>query len=36
LGRGAFHGAVSGRFLEPLVATFAGGLNSHGLEPGAH
>ncbi len=36
LGRGAFHEAVSGRFLEPLVAAFAGGLNSHGLEPGAH
>ncbi len=36
LGRGAFHEAVSGRFLEPLVATFAGGLNSHGLESGAH
>jgi hypothetical protein len=34
LGRGAFHETVSGRFLEPLVATFAGGLNSHGLEPG--
>jgi hypothetical protein len=25
-----------GRFLEPLVAAFVGGLNSHGLEPGAH
>jgi hypothetical protein len=36
LGRGAFHEAVSGRFLEPLVAAFARGLNSHGLEPGAH
>jgi hypothetical protein len=36
LGRGAFHEAVSGRFLEPLVTAFAGGLNSHGLEPGAH
>jgi hypothetical protein len=31
LGRGAFHEAVSGRFLEPLVVAFAGGLNSHGL-----
>jgi hypothetical protein len=27
---------MSGRFLEPLVAAFAGGLNSHGLKPGAH
>ncbi len=36
LGQGAFHEVVSGRFLEPLVAAFAGGLNSHGLEPGAH
>ncbi len=36
LGRGAFHEVVSGRFLEPLVAAFAGGLNSHGLEPNAH
>ncbi len=36
LGRGAFHEAMSGRFLEPLVAAFAGGLNSHGLELGAH
>jgi hypothetical protein len=36
LGRGAFHEAVSGRFLEPLVAAFVRGLNSHGLEPGAH
>ncbi len=36
LGRGAFHEAVSGRFLEPLVAAFARGLNSHGLKPGAH
>jgi hypothetical protein len=36
LGWGAFHEAVSGKFLEPLVATFAGGLNSHGLEPSAH
>jgi hypothetical protein len=36
LGRGAFHEAVSSRFLEPLVVAFAGGLNSHGLEPGAH
>ncbi len=36
LGRGAFHEAMSGRFLEPLVAAFARGLNSHGLEPGAH
>jgi len=36
LGRGAFHEVVSGSFLEPLVAAFAGGLNSHGLEPGAH
>jgi hypothetical protein len=36
LGRGAFHEAVSGRFMEPLVVAFAGGLNSHGLEPGAH
>ncbi len=27
---------MSGRFLEPLVVAFAGGLNSHGLEPGAH
>ncbi len=25
-----------GIFLEPLVATFAGGLNSHSMEPGAH
>ncbi len=36
LGRGAFHETMSSRFLEPLVASFAGGLNSHGLEPGAH
>jgi len=36
LGRGAVHEAVSGRFLEPLVAAFARGLNSHGLKPGAH
>ncbi len=36
LGWGAFHEAVSSRFLEPLVAAFAGGLNSHGLEPCAH
>jgi hypothetical protein len=36
LGRGAFHEAVSGRFLEPLVVAFAGGLNPHGLELGAH
>jgi len=36
LGREAFHEAMSGRFMEPLVATFAGGLNSHGLELGAH
>ncbi len=36
LGQGAFHETVSGRFLEPLVTAFAGGLNSHGLEPGAH
>jgi len=36
LGWDAFHQAVSGRFLEPLVAAFAGGLNSHGLELGAH
>jgi hypothetical protein len=36
LGRDAFHEVVSGRFLEPLVAAFARGLNSHGLEPGAH
>jgi hypothetical protein len=36
LGRGAFHEAVSGRFLEPLVAAFARGLNAHGLELGAH
>jgi len=36
LGRDAFHEAMSGRFLEPLVAAFAGGLNSHGLELGAH
>ncbi len=36
LGRGAFHEAMSGRFLEPLVAAFAGGLNSHGRKPGAH
>jgi len=36
LGQGAFHEAVSGRFLEPLVVAFVGGLNSHGLEPSAH
>jgi hypothetical protein len=36
LGRGAFHEVMSGRFLEPLVTSFAGGLNSHGLKPGAH
>ncbi len=36
LGRGAFHEAMLGRFLEPLVAAFARGLNSHGLESGAH
>jgi len=36
LGRGAFHEAVSGRFLEPLVTAFVGGLNSHGLKPSAH
>jgi hypothetical protein len=36
LGGNAFHEAVSGRFLESLVASFAGGLNPHGLEPGAH
>ncbi len=36
LGRGAFHETVSARFLEPLVTSFAGGLNSHGLEPSAH
>jgi hypothetical protein len=36
LGQGAFHEVVSGRFLEPLVVAFARGLNSHGLEPGAH
>jgi len=27
---------MSGKFLEPLLAAFGGGLNSHGLEPGAH
>ncbi len=36
LGRDAFHEVVSGRFLEPLVVAFARGLNSHGLELGAH
>ncbi|CAK9274684.1 unnamed protein product [Sphagnum jensenii] len=36
LGRGAFHEAVPGRLLEPLVTAFVGGLNSHGLKPGAH
>jgi hypothetical protein len=36
LGQDAFHEAVSSRFLEPLVAAFVGGLNSHGLEPSAH
>jgi hypothetical protein len=36
LGRGAFHEAMPGRLLKPLVAAFAGGLNSHGLKPGAH
>jgi hypothetical protein len=36
LGENAFHEAVLGRLLESLVAAFAGGLNPHGLEPGAH
>jgi len=36
LGRGAIHEAVLGRLRETLVATFAGGLEPHGLEPRAH
>ncbi len=36
LGGNAFHKAVSGKLLKSLVAAFAGGLNPHGLEPGAH
>jgi hypothetical protein len=36
LGRYALHEAVLGGLRESLVVTFVGGLNSHGLEPGAH
>jgi len=36
LGGGAIHEAVLGRLRETLVATFAGGLEPHGLEPRAH
>jgi hypothetical protein len=32
----AFHEAVLGRLRESLVAAFAGGQDSHDLEPGAH
>jgi len=36
LGGGAIHEAVLGRLRETLDATFAGGLEPHGLEPCAH
>jgi hypothetical protein len=35
-GGGAFHKAVLGRLREVLIATFAGSLEPHGLEPRAH
>ncbi len=36
LGRGAIHEAVLRRLRDVLVATFAGGLGPHGLEPRTH
>ncbi len=36
LGGGALHEAVLSRLTETLVATFAGGVKPHGLEPRAH
>ncbi len=36
LGEGAIHEVVLGRLRKTLVATFAGGLEPHGLEPSAH